>query len=233
MDSNAKATIIAAVIGGICVCLAAFISLFSPITSQVAERFLAAPSAPPTIVLSSVTAAAPTGAAQTSNAPQADWLTFILVNNLPFTQDIYSNGTYAFSILSGSYQTLRWPRGKWTLQNCPNGMNPRDFAPNCQTRDLDFQQDPFLYVLEGRATPETEATFIVRNISQHDADLYVDGKFTTGVNASNFAVLRLARGEHTFEWCLRGIKPPNPAPACRAPERAAVEVAVFTFDITD
>lgn len=243
MDSNSKATVIAALIGGLFVCAAAFIGLFTPITSRLAEALFNANPTPTQAAL--VQPVAPTTISQTSaptqtvpstqpTAPAAPPLTLIVINDLPFAQTIYLNGVMSGYVETGAYVTFSYARGKFLLQNCPNGMNPQEHLTSCGTHQEDVQTDPYIWYMEGSAPPsDSQVTFIARNITQTPYDLFVDNKFDTSLDPAKYIIQRLPQGAHTLQSCLRSTTPQTSPSTCLPAQNVNLQVAVFPFDITN
>lgn len=239
MDSNAKATVIAALIGGLFVCGAAFIGLFTPLTSRIAEGlFNPNPTPPVSIVAPAVTptsvssvASSPAATVALPTVPAAPPLTMIVINDLPLAQSIFINGVPSGYVETGGYVTFSYARGKFLLQNCPNGMNPQEHLSSCGSHDEDVQVDPYLWYLEGSAPAADEVTFIARNIAQLSYDLFVDGKFYTSLDPTKYVIQRLPKGAHALQACVRGLTPQDNPSNCLPAQRVNLDVAVFPFDV--
>lgn len=241
MDSNAKATVIAAIIGGLFVCGAAFISLFSPLTGKLVEVIfnrnptatIAAVVIQPTPTLSSQTTTPSTPPPSQTIAPSAPPVTIIILNDLPLAQTIYINGLISANVEAGNYVTFSYARGKYLLQNCPGGMNPQEHLTDCGSRTEDVQSDPFIWYIKGSVTPDTDVIFIARNLTQLPYDLFVDNKSNTSLDPSKFTIQHLPRGKHTLQACIRGSAPQNNSSTCLAAQTLDLEFAVMPFDITN
>lgn len=228
MDSNARATVIAAIIGGFCVCGAAFISLFTPLTGKLVDTVF---NNNPTTLPSPVVARS--AVPPQTTAPSAPPLTVIVINDSPLLQSIFIDGRVSGGVDTGRYVTFSYPRGKYLLQNCPSGMNPQEHLTSCGSQTQDVETDPFIWYIQGNVTPDTDVTLIARNITQYSYDLFVDNKLETSLDPSRYVIQRLPRGAHTLRACLRGATPSNNPDSCLAASRVDLQVAVFPFDISN
>jgi hypothetical protein len=234
MDSNAKATIVAAVIGGVFLCFATVIGLFSPLSSRLWDRFLATatftPS--PTNTLTATPAATLTPTTVPTETPNPS-LVFLVYNNYEQNQDLYVDGVLKAAVDIGAYATFRLERGQHLLQNCVRGKNPQVNATDCVGRTYVVQDDPFFWELTGNQPPHGNATFIVRNISKLNIDFYVDGKQIASIDRATYIVAPLAPGIHILQACPRGFTPTANPDNCGSASRFDVETAVQSWTIHD
>jgi hypothetical protein len=228
MLSNERATVIAAAIGGVCICLAAVIGLFSPLTTRLMDRFLltATPLPSPTSPPTNTPEIPPT---ETPNPS----LVFIVYNNFEQDQDLYVDGKLEAAVDTGGYSTFRTLRGSHILTTCARGKNPTVNPDSCLGRTFVVQEDPFFWEIPGNQAAVGDATLLVRNISSIDIDFFVDGKLTTLVDRARYVVLAVPSGVHELQACPRGNNPIANPDICGPPSQFATEDAIQSWTIHD
>lgn len=231
MDTNAKASVIAAAIGGICIFLAAVIGLFTPVVSRLSERLLAPTETP---LPTNTWTPAPTWTPEVPPTETASpSVVFLVYNNFENHQDLYVDGQLEAAVDSGSYATFRTLRGSHLLTSCARGKNPQVNPESCIGRTYVIQEDPFFWEMTGNKTPQGDATFIVRDISAVDVDFFIDDKLTTSVDRATYVVLKVPVGVRTFQACPRGLNPVANPTNCGPLSRFDVENAIQSWTIHD
>lgn len=167
----------------------------------------------PTVTLPTATATL-RGAGITPPPPsptRTNVVTFLLVNNLPRAMEFFVDGQSATKINSGSFQPIRVPRGTRELKQCVLGSDYAD-PNNCFSRGYDVQPNPDVWVMFDQANPLVSAAnvnVLVLNRASIPQDIFIDNQISETVQPGAYAVIPVARGEHTIQPCAPGIRPPN------------------------
>lgn len=143
-------------------------------------------------------------------------ITFVLANNFERDQDFYIDGCLAAQIDSGKYTTFRiLPHKTRELKNCLRGANPNS-ANDCNIATRLVSQDPYDWVISGRAPANGQITLLVLNQSESPKDIFLDTlsfpKLTIVQNSVR--VIPLENQRHTVRACQRGATPLMEAEQC-------------------